>query len=264
MPELPDIEAIRARVASRATGRRIGDVDVVDDAVLRQISARTLRETVVGQDFSDITRHGKVLFAHVAGGPWLAMHFGMTGDLALVAGGDALPDHARVVFTFDDDERLAFDNQRKFGWIEPTEDVDTYLQENEIGPDALTLDRDDFRQIVGGSRGQVKSALMNQSKLAGIGNVYSDEILFRARIRPDVKAPELGEAQLESLHDAMGDVLEMAIKKLRAGEALPRNWLARHREEGETCPRCGEDLSHDKIGGRTAWFCANCQGGADG
>lgn len=264
MPELPDIEAIRARVASRATGRKIGDVDVEDDAVLHEISAKDLRETVVDKEFSDIARHGKVLFAHVAGGPWLAMHFGMTADLELVAGGDALPDHAIVVFTFENDDRLAFDNQRKFGWIELTEGVDTYLEDNEIGPDALALDKDDFGQIVGASRGQVKSALMNQSKLAGIGNVYSDEILFRARIRPDAKASELGEAQLGCLHDAMGDVIEMAIKKLRAGEALPNNWVARHREEGEICPRCGEDLSHDKIGGRTAWFCATCQGGADG
>lgn len=105
---------------------------------------------------------------------------------------------------------------------------------------------------------------MDQSKLAGIGNIYSDETLFRARLRPDAKGADLRDAQLKSLHGAMRDVLRTASDRLSRGKVLPKRWLARHRQEGECCPRCGGELSQAKIGGRTAWFCPSCQGGADG
>ena len=263
MPELPDVEAIRTRLAEKAAGREIADVEVRDDEALKHGSPDALRDATAGHALSDITRHGKVLFARAGDGPLLAVHFGMTGDLAIVPGDNELPEHARVVFTFSDGDRLVFDNPRTFGWIDLADGIDAYLDENDIGPDALSISKDDFIAIVGGTRGQVKPALMDQSKLAGIGNVCSDEILFRAGIRPDTKGTDLSRSRLGDLFAAMQDVLHTASDRLSSGKDLPDDWLARHRDKGEDCPRCGGDLEHRKISGRTAWFCPKCQKGAD-
>ena len=264
MPELPEVEAMRRRVSAQALDREVARVTAPDAEALRGTSPAGLGRAVTGRAFGAVRRHGKVLFARAGDGPWLALHFGMTGDLALLAPGEAPPEHARVVFDFADGGRLAFDNPRRLGWLELIGDVETYLAEAGLGPDALALDRADVARIVGGTRGQVKPALMDQSKLAGIGNVYSDEILFRARLRPDAIGAELDAAALAALHAALRDVLETASARLARGVALPDDWLARHREAGARCPRCGGALAREKIGGRSARFCPRCQGGADG
>jgi formamidopyrimidine-DNA glycosylase len=264
MPELPEVEALRRAFASRGLEREVADVDVTDADVLHGTSQTDFAGAVRGTSFSSVKRHGKTLFARAGDGLWLVMHFGMTGDLVFCGPDEAPPDHARFVFTFGDGGRLAFDNPRKFGWLELADDIEGYLEDNDVGPDALSLSEQDFRDIVGGTRGRVKPALMDQSKLAGIGNVYSDEILFRARIRPDAKASDLSGEQLGALHQATLDVLGTASDRLSDGKALPSDWLAAHRDEGESCPRCGGTLLHMKIGGRTSWFCPGCQEPADG
>ena len=263
MPELPDVEAYRGRLAVEAVGREIADVEVTDAEALRGASPEKLARAATGHAFSKAVRHGKVLFARLGDGPWLALHFGMTGNLVLLGAGRDTPEHARTLFVFDDGDRLAFVNPRKFGWLELTGDIEGYLEENDIGPDALALSEQDLEDIIGGTRGQVKPALMDQSKLAGIGNVYSDEILFCARLRPDVKGNALSDTQLRALYDAMRDVLEMAADRLSDGEDLPRSWLARHREDDATCPRCSGDVAKQTTAGRSARFCPACQQGAD-
>jgi len=266
MPELPEVEATRRRIAARALEREVARVTAPDAEALHGPSPAALGRAVTGRAFGAVRRHGKVLFARAGDGPWLVVHFGMTGDLALLAPGETLPEHARVVFDFADGGRLAFDNPRRLGWLELTGDVGTYLAQAGLGPDALALDGAGVARIVGGTRGQVKPALMDQSKLAGIGNVYSDEILFRAGIRPDAIGAELDAAALAALHAALHDVLETASARRARGEALPDDWLAGHREAGGRCPRCGGALARERIGGRSARFCPRCQGdgGGDG
>src|SRR6056297_4071551 len=122
MPELPDVETMRLRLDSHGLNRRIAGVDVPDPEALDDASAEDLRDAVADRRFTEATRHGKVLFVHAAGGPWLAMHFGMTGDLAVLDEDEDIPEHARVVFDFRDGGRLAFDNPRKFGWLDLTDD----------------------------------------------------------------------------------------------------------------------------------------------
>lgn len=153
MPELPEIEAIRHHCKERATGRRISDLDMRDDSVLAGISKRKMRQIAIGCEISEITRHGKLLFLRLGKGPLLVMHFGMTGDLVVIEGNSDLPEHVRVAFIFEDEGRLAFDNARKFGRINRTDDIEHYLAKNQIGPDALSLSRKAFGEIIGGTRG---------------------------------------------------------------------------------------------------------------
>src|SRR6056297_1039405 len=191
-------------------------------------------------------------------------HFGMTGRLVVNRAGDDLPAHARLIFEFKNGGRLVFDNPRQFGWLELARCMRTYLLDNEIGPDALSVSQVSFRKIIGATRGQVKPALMDQSKLAGIGNVCSDEILFRAGLRPDASGNDISDDQLREIHQAMRVVLETASHRLSEGKELPDDWLAPHRGQDGNCPRCGADLARKKTSGRTAWFCPACQHDADG
>lgn len=263
MPELPEVEALRDMVERNALGRKLNSVDVRDTDVLDQTSARTLSETAEGRRFCKICRHGKILIAGIGDGPFITFHFGMTGRLVLLGADEDLPDHARVVFGFGNGDRLVFDNPRKFGRLALAKEVPGYLRDNGIGPDALSISEGTFNEIISGTRGQVKPALMDQSKLAGIGNVYSDEVLFRARLRPDAKGNELSGGQLQDLYKAMRHVLGMASDRLSAGRDLPGGWLAPHRGKEGTCPRCDTVLCRKKISGRNAWFCRSCQHEAD-
>jgi formamidopyrimidine-DNA glycosylase len=259
MPELPEVEALRDMVEHHALGRMLHTIDVRDTGALHQTSARNLRETAEGRSFCKVCRHGKILIARIEDGPFLIFHFGMTGRLVILEADEDLPDHTRVVFGFGYGDRLVFDNPRKFGRLELAKEVTDYLRDNDIGPDALSVSGERFREIIGSTRGQVKPALMDQSKLAGIGNVYSDEILFRARLRPDAKGNDLSDGQLRDLCEAMRHVLETASDRLSAGQDLPGDWLAPHRGKEWTCPRCDADLCRKKISGRNAWFCPSCQ-----
>ncbi|MCV2868435.1 hypothetical protein OEW28_07315 [Defluviimonas sp. WL0002] len=259
MPELPEIEAFRRQFDTSAIGRRVDSVDVADEPVLAGRSARELRQATAGDAFCKVLRHGKLLFARTNGGTWVVFRFGMTGRIAMLEPDGDPPDHTRIMFGFNDGGRMAFDDQRKFGSVELAADVEIYLERNDIGPDALGVCEHRFRRIIGCTRGQVKPALMDQSKLSGIGNVYSDEILYQAGIRPDAKGQALDDGQLERLHGQMRMVLETAINRIATGKDLPDDWLTPHRGKDGKCPDCGEPLERKRISGRTAWFCPRSQ-----
>jgi formamidopyrimidine-DNA glycosylase len=164
-----------------------------------------------------------------------------------------------VLFVFEKDYRLAFDDQRKFGEIGLIEDVDEFLKKRALGPDALGVDLSGFKEILGKHRGAVKSTLMNQRLIAGIGNIYADEILFHTRIHPATQIARLGQKHINRLFAAMHHVLKKAIEFQADVNRMPKSWLFAHRGKGGTCPRCGRELESSNIGGRTAWFCPHCQ-----
>jgi len=160
---------------------------------------------------------------------------------------------------FEASPGAAFDDQRQFGQIGLLRDVDEFLKERELGPDALDLGLGEFRKIVGKHRGAVKSVLMNQRLISGIGNIYADEILFRARIHPATQIARLNDTALTKLFRATHYVLERAITARANTNQIPKSWLLPHRGKGRKCPRCGKRLESATIGGRTAWFCPHCQ-----
>jgi formamidopyrimidine-DNA glycosylase len=259
MPELPEVETFKRYLDSTSLHQRITNVDVRDAYVLKRISARQLARRLKGRRFENSHRHGKHLFVCAGDELWLRLHFGMTGWLQYLKRNEEPPKTARVLFSFANNCRLAFDDQRKFGEIELIEDVDEFLQIRGLGPDALEISLSQFKAILGKHRGAVKAILLNQQLIAGIGNLYADEILFRARMHPATEAARMSDKDLQRLFRAMRYVLEKAIALKTDFNRLPKSWLLTHRGKGGKCPRCGSGLKSATIGGRTAWFCPHCQ-----
>src|SRR5207248_8794154 len=178
----------------------------------------------------------------VDGDAWLRLHFGMTGFRRYFKGEEKAPPQTRVLFVFEKDHRLAFDDQRKFGEIGLIKDVDEFLKQRSLGPDALDVDFSGFKELLAGHRGAVKFVLMNQKLIAGIGNIYADEILFHAHIHPATEIGRLGEKNVGKLFRATRYILKKAIEAKADADLMPKSWLLPRRGKGGKCPRCGREL----------------------
>jgi formamidopyrimidine-DNA glycosylase len=261
MPELPDVEAFRRYFESAALGRRIAAVHLTAPEMLEGVSPQTLRAGLKYRRFVRTRRHGKFLFAGLDRDGWLVLHFGMTGFLKRYTSTRAAPAHTRLRIDFTDGSGLAFDDQRKFGRIALARDVSEFVAERGLGPDPLQSDFDfaRFKARVGGRRGAVKPMLLNQRVLAGIGNIYADEILFQAHLHPATRVDQLDESSLRDLYGATTRVLTRAVRALADMAKLPRGYLLRRRYLGGRCPKCRRKLARLTIGMRTAYFCPNHQ-----
>lgn len=259
MPELPEVETFKRYLERTSLHQRITGVEVRDAYVLKHVSARALTRRLKGRRFENSYRHGKHLFVRASDELWLRLHFGMTGSLEYLKHDEAAPKTARVIFRFAGNCGLAFDDQRKFGEIELIKNVDEFLQKRGIGPDALHLDLSEYQRIFRMHRGAVKAILLNQKLMSGIGNLYADEILFRACVHPATEAARSSDKHLRRLFRATRYVLEKAIALKTDFNRLPKSWLLTHRGKRGKCPRCGRALKSATIGGRTSWFCTHCQ-----
>lgn len=260
MPELPDVEVFKTYLDATALHQTIEGVTMDEDDPLSNASRGGFRALVTGRSFESTRRHGKFLFVKMSDGPeWLAFHFGMTGQLRYFQDEDLEPEHARVVFDFEDGAHLAFACPRKFGYVEPVDDPRDLIEDRGLGPDALGLDGESFREIVGDWRGSIKSALMDQSKLAGVGNTYADEILFQAGIHPKTPARDLSDEVVEELYGILKSVLETAIECRVDVEEMPGDFLLPHREPGAECPRCDGKIERGKVSGRSTYYCTKHQ-----
>jgi formamidopyrimidine-DNA glycosylase len=262
VPELPEVEAYARYFAAHALRQKIVRVDVRDERILatgRDAFVRALR----GHAFTSVRRHGKHFFAEIAAkrprSPWLHLHFGMTGDLAYYRDTADEPRFARVVFVFANGAQLAFEDMRLFGVVELTPDPDTYIAEHHLGPDPLQVSLREFRAIAATRRGAMKSLLMSQDVIAGVGNLYADETLFRTGIHPKRAVDRLTNDEVRAVYTAMRAILREAIARRTTARELPHNWLTMHREEGERCPTCGGTIQRATVFGRTTYFCGKHQ-----
>ncbi len=194
MPELPEAEANRLRIERSCLHRTIEAADLGEDTSYIELPGDNERKRLAGHQFTATQRHGKLVFAGSASGPWIAVHLGMSGKLLPFDAGEEPPDHTKFVIRFEGKRRLAFRCPRKLGWLRVVDNPQAELDRLGFGPDALAMDRDRFCTVVGGTNGTVKGALLDQHKLAGVGNLWSDEILYRTGIAPQHKAsaPERG------------------------------------------------------------------------
>lgn len=259
MPELPDVEVFKRYVDATSLHQKIESVEVRERRILGSVSARKLRSALEGRRFESTRRHGKNLFVGLDDGGWVLMHFGMTGSLKYYKDADDEPTHARVLISFGNVFHLAFDDQRLFGKVDLLENPEDFVREKELGPDPLELDAPSFRERLEGRRGGVKAALMDQKVVAGIGNIYSDEILFQARLHPRTSVARLDDQTLEKLYKEMRWVLKTAIEQGASPQELPDSFLLSRRREGERCPRGNGEIRKIKAAGRTAYYCPACQ-----
>jgi formamidopyrimidine-DNA glycosylase len=272
MPELPEVEIARGLIAGRALHRRIVDVDDSDGYVVRPHSPGELRNALTGRSLLAAHRRGKMIWLETSGtggtaapgGPELGIHLGMSGRLVVTGpdgsvteGGDprrygARPDRARwrrFTITFADGGSLVLLDPRRLGrvWLNP--DISA------LGPDAGQVTPAQFRALVTMGTTTVKARLLDQSKIAGIGNLLADEILWQARVSPLSRVDSLSAAQVNRLYRALKSVLESA--SAMGGAHTGGVIAARHL--GGTCPRDGAPMVHGTVGGRSTWWCSREQ-----
>ena len=259
MPELPDVEVFRRYLQSHALRQRIHRADVAAPGLLRDVSVQALQRRIRGRRFVSTHRHGKYLFLELDRGGWLLLHFGMTGYAVVGKQRQRPSDHARLRIHFADGQVLSYFDPRKLGRIEVVDDLAAFIQSRKLGPDALTVKHDLFRQRLQQKKASAKAALMDQQTLAGIGNVYADEILFKSNLSPLARLTEAKPATWARLYRVTRQVLREAIRKGADPSRLPRTYLLRHRHRTGQCPRCHRRLRTIKVGGRTTYFCPRDQ-----
>jgi formamidopyrimidine-DNA glycosylase len=259
---LPDVEGFR-RTLDGVAGRRIDHVEVADAQVVRGVAARRFAKELAGRRLGHPYRHGKWLVAPTDG-PTVMLHFGMTGGLFRTPAGGGRHPHDRLVFVLDGGEgegkggkggELHYRDQRKLQGVRLADDAEVRRTLDDLGPDALTIGEADFAAALAAHRGRVKAVLIDQSAIAGLGNLLADEILWRARVHPSRPARE---ADAGRLHAEMRSVLRSAT---RAGRVPPRpGWLTGHRDAPDPhCPRCGTPLTRARVAGRPTVWCPRCQ-----
>jgi len=260
MPELPDVEIFRRYMEATSLHQSIDSVRAEVD-VLKDISVRQFEKTLKGKSFEATRRHGKYAFVSLDDAPWLLLHFGMTGFLKYYKNHENAPSHIRVLFTFQNGYHLAYSCQRKLGRVKLLHDPARFVRSQKLGPDALDsdLDANAFKQAIIGFRGYVKSALMNQQLIAGIGNIYSDEILYQAKIFPKQPVAQTDEKNLDCLYEALKEVLVTAIDVQADPEQLPDTYIIPQRHGEGRCPRDGSPIERFKVIGRSSYYCPQCQ-----
>jgi len=261
MPELPDVEVMRQYLQSTSLHQEIRLVQVLTASVVKGSSPDAFSASVRGKSFVETGRHGKHLFVMLDDGSWITMHFGMTGNLYYYPVSAKTPFYARVLFLFNNDHALAYNDQRKFGKIDRISSPGEFVSSLHLGIDALdrALDSSRFRKILSNRKGVIKAVLMDQHEIAGIGNVYSDEILFQARIHPAAPVNSLSREQIQTLYSVMKKVLETAIRAKADPSRMPESFLLPVRKSGDICPGCEGEQKVKKIAGRSSVFCPQCQ-----
>jgi formamidopyrimidine-DNA glycosylase len=271
MPELPEVETARSLIADQALHRTIVAVDDADTYVTRPHAPGQLRDALVGRTFTAVRRRGKTMWMETSGeegdpspGPELGIHLGMAGRIVVTApGGKATegggpwrqdaqprkPEWDRVTIEFADGGRLALFDKRRLGRVRLNPDVST------LGPDAEEITDEQFRRLLSKGTIAVKARLLDQSKIAGIGNLLADEALWQARISPAAPVNSLKPAGVDRLYRALQATLKSAAGQggAHTGEVIP------FRHEGARCPRCGAEMKHGTVGGRSTWWCSREQ-----
>lgn len=257
MPELPEVEIFRKYFNRTSLNRRIQSVNIYANEMLKEVSSRSLQNSLKNSRFIKTNRHAKYLFAYTDHDKILVLHFGMTGSLKYYRNDAVKPGHIRMLINFNNGYHLAYDCPRKLGKIFLINNEQKFVSKRNLGPDPVsdkfTLNK--FREILGEKKGTIKSALMDQSAVSGIGNIYSDEILFNSHIHPASKTEMLNDNQIKKIYQMMKKVLNKAIEAGPDVHKIPAAYLLMHRREGYNCPSCPGRIRKKTIGGRSSYFC---------
>jgi len=267
MPELPDLTVIRGFLLDCAVGAPIAAAEVRRPIPVRNLLGGALSDYLVGRSFADVRRRGKYLLLPLDSGPTLAINPMLAGRIRC---GEPLSKHRKrdvLVVAFENGRELRYHDAKDMGKVYLVDDLDRIPGYGEQGPEAnapdLTLEV--FRQRLKKHRGEIKGVLVNQRFLAGIGNAYADEILWRAGIYPFRRRPSLDASEIDALYRAMREVLDEAVRTLEErmtrSDQEVRDFLDVHGKPGEACPRCGSPVSEVKRERRATHFCRTCQPG---
>jgi formamidopyrimidine-DNA glycosylase len=271
MPELPEVETIRRQLAPELEGRRIEQLDVLDGRWCEPAEPSALEDAVRGRRIERVARRGKYLVLELEDEVYVVMHLRMTGNLFL-SHDDERP-HLRARFLLEGGKRLFFVDVRRFGTgvvLLGSDSRDEYFDAR-LGPEPLDPEftAEALREMARGRRAPVKAFLLNQERIAGVGNIYADEALFRAKIHPLRPVGSLRRPQLAALRDAVVASLQAGIDAKGASiddfrhsdgaEGSFQDEFLAYGREGEPCVRCGRPIRKARVAGRGTYFCSYCQ-----
>ena len=273
MPELPEVETIRRALEPHVVGRTFERVDINDPRLVRPFEPLAVAAELEGERVAALDRRGKYLVIRFESGRVLLVHLRMTGSVRHAARGTLADDpHRRAVVKLDDGSDVAYRDVRRFGtWhlLEP-EEVDAYL-DRRLGREplerAFTAKR--LGERLAGRRAPLKAALLDQRTVAGLGNIYVDEALWRARLHPLREAGTLDDDELTRLTKAIREALRAGIARQGAslrdystpdgGRGRMQDRFRVYCREGEPCLRCGTPIDKIRVAGRGTWYCPQCQ-----
>lgn len=259
MPELPEVESFRKYVDDHALGQKIESIQLATPKLLWKTTPQKLAKALLGNELVATKRHGKFLFVELKKEGFLMFHFGMTGDF-FYGKPNQMKDQAYILLIqFVNGQSLLFSDSRMFGEIALVEDVDSFIQTRGYGPDALQVSEKDFLTLMSKRKAVIKTVLMNQKIIAGVGNEFSDAILFQCRIHPCSPTNGLEKEQLEEVYRTMKRVLKEAVKVNADRSKLNHYFLLNQRKAGLKCVRCKAKTEWMEIGGRSSYFCPSCQ-----
>ena len=287
MPELPEVEVTRRGLAPLLVGRRLSDIETTRRSRFFLTDPGRLRRRLAGRQVQDLQRRGKYLVAALDDGASLVLHLGMTGQLlvegsrsprllraaerAITPYGSFAPDqHTHLRLRFEDGgPDVLFRDVRKFGRVKLLEPGEPLDRLERLGPDALEVQGDLLWEATRGRRLAVKSLLLDQSVLAGVGNIYADEALFRAAVRPTRRSGRLRRRECDALAEALRLVLERGIETggstvddFVGPDGSDGSFQQEHQvyqRDGQPCLRCGRELKRVVLGGRSSHYCPGCQ-----
>lgn len=271
MPELPEVETVKNTLKRLVLNKKILSVNIYHSNIIAYPSVDEFKEKIKNQTINDITRRGKWLIFELDN-YYLVSHLRMEGKYFLKNSSEELVKHEHVVFSFKDQE-LRYHDTRKFGkmYLIDKEKLETSKPINELGlePWDNNLTIDYLKEKYLNKNIPIKTVLLDQSIITGIGNIYADEILFKSRINPLIKPKELTEEQLNNIIKYTRETLEEAIKlggttiksyeSAKGVHGLFQNKLLVHSRVGEACPECGTTIIKISVNGRGTYYCKNCQ-----
>jgi formamidopyrimidine-DNA glycosylase len=271
VPELPEVETIRRQLEPELVGRRIEAMEVLDERLTRPEDPRTVERACAGRRIEAVERRGKYLMLRLDGGRWLVMHLRMTGNVVLGESGPEVR-FLRAVIRVEGGVSVLFTDARRFGTavVLDDDDVDEYM-ELRAGVEPLTqeLTAERIGELAEGRRAPLKSFLLMQSGIAGIGNIYADEALWRARLHPLSPAGSMRAEHWERLREGIVGALEAGLdnggasiddyRDARGAEGTMQDEFLVHTREGLPCYRCGTEIRRIVLGGRSTYFCPGCQ-----
>lgn len=282
MPELPEVENMARQLNAEFAGRVIKAVSLITPGMLKHPGVTAFKRDIAGARILDVSRRAKYVVFSLNRDRALVIHPKMTGHFLLFSSPlgrgrikvrDELPNlkHIRFSFVFSDGRELYFSDVRKFGTVRlfnKGEEKDFWEKEG-LGPEPFNLKTDEFINLISSKNGKIKQVLMDPKVIAGIGNIYSDEMLHIAGIHPERRAKDISKKEMGMLYQAMRQVLENGIalggssinnyRLLRGEKGRYQEIRVAYGREGEPCGKCFEKIKRIKLGSRSAHFCPECQ-----
>jgi len=265
MPELPEVETIKRELEAVILDKRITAVIVNNARVIREPKKEKFVANLKNVAIKKIIRKGKLLIFELSSGKFLTIHLKMTGQLIYPGDGKT----SRVSFGFSDDTILDFNDSRIFGELRIVDDWQKLKFIKELGPEPFDIDAEKFKEMLASKKTKIKVLIMDQKFISGIGNLYANEALFRARIHPERPANHLSDKEKELLFKGIKNTLSEAIQYKGSSvdqyvqvSGRPGEYVKYHKvydREGEKCFRCKGRIKRISLGGRGTYFCPSCQ-----